>query len=866
MNIILIIILITILMILSWAIFSNKTDTSIAIKPEPEKPLTEEPEKILRRRSADREIEKEFPAGKISPDSSIETSHDRDEVSGQIQLPFPTSEIIPDGSRFKLYKRALINSEIYARRGDIETAVSLFKGVKDRILDSDIRSKIESNINYLNHYRQRRDEDFKKRVDSAYSGQQPSELRLKIDGPVPQTINIGLPEKSIINTDEIIQKLSEQISRELGTIKNEIETLKSRPEERFNLDNYAEFSNLQHKFNTLKERFDEVTNDRINTLNEINKFHRLNAEELEKNRESDHTPETRQILKEIKKEIDNLSDLRHSLNSLHNKIEDMSNFNIPESKTQPTIIQAKYDSPIPIHFDPKPVLELLDRINQQKKEEKPETPPPKPEKSFFKEPEPFEEVKTDELTYDELDEIHEEIPIDDEIHEEELIFDVPAQEEMPGTEIVEDIPEKEAPAENVTIDDFTYDELDEIREEIPIDDEIHEEELIFDVPVQEEMPEAEIIEDIPDEETPAENVTIDDLTYEELDDIHEEFPSEEVPESAEELFPIEKIPIEETAEVDEEPEKGAEDLTVNADLTDDDISIDDLTTLEAEELINEISPETEDHIVPEAPLFEEPVETAENENYPDIEHEIESEDDLINDLSDDEINKFSREDEAGIPETITEPKKPVPEEKTKDKTTADEILKTEKEKEIEKHTDAEEDPNDFDLLSDIGKIKDDSTLTDEDIFEKILKDDKNKNDDSAFEILGDMHKDDQEISFNDSILDGKMKAEQDFYKKFIKADRIKKKELPILKVSYDFKKLPDQFSLSREKNILEYSFYKYKPMLQKADEYIKHRHVKDAINYYKVVLDQNIPIEFKAMIKKNIRDLTEYLEKYLSSD
>lgn len=68
MNIILIIILITILMILSWAIFSNKTDTSIAIKPEPEKPLTEEPEKILRRRSADREIEKEFPAGKISPD------------------------------------------------------------------------------------------------------------------------------------------------------------------------------------------------------------------------------------------------------------------------------------------------------------------------------------------------------------------------------------------------------------------------------------------------------------------------------------------------------------------------------------------------------------------------------------------------------------------------------------------------------------------------------------------------------------------------------------------------------------------------------------------------------------------------------
>ena len=115
-------------------------------------------------------------------------------------------------------------------------------------------------------------------------------------------------------------------------------------------------------------------------------------------------------------------------------------------------------------------------------------------------------------------------------------------------------------------------------------------------------------------------------------------------------------------------------------------------------------------------------------------------------------------------------------------------------------------------------------------------------------------------------MDEKKKAEQDFYKKFIKPDRIKKKELPILKVNYDFKKLPDEFSLSREKNILEYSFYKYKPMLEKADEFIKQRRVRDAINYYKVVLDQNIPPEFKVMIKRNIRDLTEYLEKYLTGE
>mgnify|MGYP006309006633 FL=1 len=93
-----------------------------------------------------------------------------------------------------------------------------------------------------------------------------------------------------------------------------------------------------------------------------------------------------------------------------------------------------------------------------------------------------------------------------------------------------------------------------------------------------------------------------------------------------------------------------------------------------------------------------------------------------------------------------------------------------------------------------------------------------------------------------------------------------KKELPILKVTYDFKKLPDDFSLSKEKNILEYSFYKYKPMLEKAEEYIKKRRVRDAINYYKVVMNQNIPPEFKLMLRRNINDLVEYLEKYLTAD
>ena len=53
-------------------------------------------------------------------------------------------------------------------------------------------------------------------------------------------------------------------------------------------------------------------------------------------------------------------------------------------------------------------------------------------------------------------------------------------------------------------------------------------------------------------------------------------------------------------------------------------------------------------------------------------------------------------------------------------------------------------------------------------------------------------------------------------------------------------------------------------MLERANEFIKQRKVRDALNYYKVVMSQNIPPEFKAMIRKNINDLTEYLENYLT--
>lgn len=178
----------------------------------------------------------------------------------------------------------------------------------------------------------------------------------------------------------------------------------------------------------------------------------------------------------------------------------------------------------------------------------------------------------------------------------------------------------------------------------------------------------------------------------------------------------------------------------------------------------------------------------------------------------------------------------------------------------------DEDENDFELLSEYGKDKTGDELSDEEIFEKILQDTNDESDTDSFEIIGDRKSDDTEVDILDKNREARLKEEENFYRNLIKTDRRIKKELPILKVSYDFTRLPDQFSLSREKNILEYSFYKYKDMLEKASDFIKRRRVREAINYYRVVMSQNIPPEFKAMIRQNIRDLTEYLEKYLTTD
>ncbi|AOP36084.1 hypothetical protein A0128_13780 [Leptospira tipperaryensis] len=88
-------------------------------------------------------------------------------------------------------------------------------------------------------------------------------------------------------------------------------------------------------------------------------------------------------------------------------------------------------------------------------------------------------------------------------------------------------------------------------------------------------------------------------------------------------------------------------------------------------------------------------------------------------------------------------------------------------------------------------------------------------------------------------------------------------DAPFLTLTYDFGKIPHAFKLSKNYSIMEYSYYKYKPMLVKAQEFARRKMLKNALNYYRVIKSQNIPPELRKMINRNIKDITEFMEKYL---
>ncbi len=623
MDILLILLLLGILLIVAWALFGKGNG---AEEPQ-EEPA---PEKMFRRRASDHEIEEKYPEPgerrrRRSSDGREEgepgESFDTDEG---FKLPYSADEIITDTSQFRIYKRTLINSEIYAKKGDFETAISLYDGVNSRINDTNTNRKIDANIDYIRNYKAFREQEKREEESRArhFRQKQANEIRLSVDGPlqIPDRIQIGLtvpPQPAAqppIDTESLIEEITKKIidSRLVDTGRDTAI--------RKYLDELDELKGgIKDLISEIRDR--EAAPERPVSGEEAERRNRELADKMEE-------------LTRLKDEMARLDDKLRMLERQREAVPPP----IPVSEEKPAIIQARYESPVPVTLDPRPIIEILERIPRQVR---PEPPAPK-------EPEPAAEVKAD-------------IPL-------------PAVEPEP---------------------------------------------------------------------------------------------------------------------VSEEPEA-------------------------ADAVASAVEAEREIEAEPEVSAHEEKAEEAEPEPAPPVETKKEHED--------------IRRDIASKREEL-------------------------------------ESDEEWELISQYGKEKELDALTDEDIFSKILRDDHKGKIQDSIEILGDRKRqEDSADDVTDAEYSRRNREEEEFYEKFLRHERRVRKELPILKVSYDFSRLPDEFSLSRDKNILEYSFYKYKPLLEKANGFIKTRRVRDALNYYKMVMSQNIPPEFKSMIRRNINDLTEYLEKYLSSD
>lgn len=244
MNIILIIILLIIVFILIWALMGDRTSV-----PEETEGDSRQQEVTLRRRASDKKIEREYPDERTprrrKSDLATESPSEADEAAVPFNLPYPAEEIIPDTSQFRIYRRTLLNSEVYAGKGDYATAISLYEGVKSRIRDVETREKIDANIEYLTQYKKRKENEARKKEEKAKRGmlgeqsQPGGEIRIMLGGSFPESINIdSLPETIHIgvidptknlNIEALEKTITQNLRKDLADIRSDIDRIKGMP-------------------------------------------------------------------------------------------------------------------------------------------------------------------------------------------------------------------------------------------------------------------------------------------------------------------------------------------------------------------------------------------------------------------------------------------------------------------------------------------------------------------------------------------------------------------------------------------------------------------------------------------------------------
>ncbi|HOF33750.1 MAG TPA: hypothetical protein PK624_06845, partial [Spirochaetota bacterium] len=233
MSVFLAVLFIIIILIPLWALLGGGSgEEKKVLSSEPKSPVFPD------RRAGDRksDIEKEIEDELKEKNQRRRRSDDEDsvEVQDDFTLPHKSGEIIPEGSPLEIYSKAISNIEHYIKRGDFESAISLYEGIQSRIGDEDIRNKIEENIDYLYNYQHisatRKEEKIKQKKKD-----EENQIKLSISGEeFKENIKISMAPAEI-DIDKIAERVRSKISsnssendpEELNRLRNEISGLKN---------------------------------------------------------------------------------------------------------------------------------------------------------------------------------------------------------------------------------------------------------------------------------------------------------------------------------------------------------------------------------------------------------------------------------------------------------------------------------------------------------------------------------------------------------------------------------------------------------------------------------------------------------------